>query len=92
MVEHHREWHCKNDKGVDPEIETEIEMKSLEESKSTKANYTSEHLLMRLQYDVSEINISIIMVENTRLPGCHKHTKPEIRCIGVWTVKNTRLP
>ena len=49
MVEHHREWHCKNDKGVDPEIEIEIEieMKSLEESKSTKANDTSEYLLMK---------------------------------------------
>ena len=55
MVEHHREWHCKNDKGDDPEIEIEnerfreieIEMKSLEESKGTKANDTSEYLLMK---------------------------------------------
>ena len=29
MVEHHRERHCKNDKGDDPKIE--IEMKGLEE-------------------------------------------------------------
>ena len=57
MVEHHRERHCKNDKGVDPEIEIEIEMKSLEESKSTKANDTSEYLLMKdySKYDVSEL-------------------------------------
>ena len=65
MVEHHREWHCKNDKGDDPEIEIEnerfreieienekfreieIEMKSSEESKGTKANDTSEYLLMK---------------------------------------------
>ena len=45
MVEHHREWHCKNDKEI--EIEIEIEMKSLEESKGTKANNTSEYLLMK---------------------------------------------
>ena len=44
-VEHHRERHCKNDKGDNPEIE--IEMKSLEESKGTKANNTSKYLLMK---------------------------------------------
>ena len=53
MVEHHRERHCKNDKGDNPKIEIEIEieidikMKSLEESKGTKANDTLEHLLMK---------------------------------------------
>ena len=47
MVEHHIEQHCKNDKGVDPKIEIEIEMKSLEESKGTKANDTLEYLLMK---------------------------------------------
>ena len=47
MVEHHREQHCNNDKGEDPEIEIEIEMKSLEELKGTKANHTSEYLLMK---------------------------------------------
>ena len=45
MVEHHRERHCKNDKGEDPKIE--IEVKSLKGSKSTKANDTSEHLIMK---------------------------------------------
>ena len=45
MVEHHREWHCKNNKEI--EIEIEIEMENLEELKSTKANDTSEYLLMK---------------------------------------------
>ena len=31
MVEHHREWHCKNDKGDDPEIEIEIENEKFRE-------------------------------------------------------------
>ena len=43
MVEPHRERHCSNSKGDNPEIE----MKSLEESKDTKANNTSEYLLMK---------------------------------------------
>ena len=45
MVKRNREWHCNNDKGDNPEIE--IEMKSLEESKGTKANNTLEYLLMK---------------------------------------------
>ena len=45
MVERNRKQHCNNDKGEDPEIE--IKMKSLEESKGTKANNTSEYLLMK---------------------------------------------
>ena len=45
MVEHHRERHCKNDKGDNPKIKNE--MKSLEELKGAKANDTSEYLLMK---------------------------------------------
>ena len=45
MAERHRERHCNNDKGDDPEIEIKIKMKSLEESKGTKANNTLEYLL-----------------------------------------------
>ena len=45
MVEYHREQHCNNDKGDDPEIE--IKMKSLEELKGTKANNTLEYLLIK---------------------------------------------
>ena len=45
MVELHRERYCNNDKGDDPKIENE--MKSLEESKGTKANDTSKYLLMK---------------------------------------------
>jgi len=49
MVERHREQHCNNDKRGNPKIEIEIKikMKSLEESKGTKANNTSEYLLMK---------------------------------------------
>ena len=45
MVDHHRERHSNNDKREDPEIE--IKMKGFEESKGTKANNTSEHLLKK---------------------------------------------
>ena len=37
MVEHHREWHCKNDKGDDPEIEIENEkFRGVERHKSKR--------------------------------------------------------